>query len=242
MFCCRRTCQRVSVCVPSPFRHTVFKLHHVKRNVKSAATSFSSLFLRIGLKLKLCKIVFPHQRCTPMSLSFQIPIIESLKADFFVCLWTYSVLACCASALTQLHPSRGFYVIRTFYSWCKQTSRSSTPIWTPDGVFQPSLDLVLSMKLSDSALRMSQMLYWEVLMRRRRVTGRRRRLNEISWCVCVCVLFFLLILCLTTLSTEWLGRIHLSWSGKNGLTCLDVKTPLTAVAWPIALPTASEAQ
>ena len=187
MFCCRRTCQRVSCCVPSPFRHTVFKSYHVKRNVKSASTSFSSLFLHIGLKLKLCKIVFPHHPFTPMSLSFQLPLIDSVKAIFCCCLWTYSVLARCASALTQLHPSRGFYVIRTFYSWCKQTSRSNTPISTPDGVFLQRLDLVLSMKLSDSVLRMSQMLYWEVLMRRRRVTGRRA---ASKWDQLMCVFYF----------------------------------------------------
>lgn len=60
--------------------------------------------------------------------------------------------------------------------------------------------------------------------------------------VCVCVLFFFINSVPHNFVDRMARRIHLSWSGKNGLTCLDVKTPLTAVAWPIALPTASEAQ
>lgn len=48
-----------------------------------------------------------------------------------------SECAGCTTALTQPRPSRGFYVIRTFYSWCKQSSTCSTSFWTGDGALQP---------------------------------------------------------------------------------------------------------
>lgn len=51
--------------------------------------------------------------------------------------------------------------------------------------------------------------------------------------VCV-LLFFLINLVPHNFVDRMARRIHLSWSGKNGLTSLDVKTPLAAVAWPIA--------
>lgn len=41
------------------------------------------------------------------------------------------------SVLTQPRPSRGFYVIRTFYFWCKQSFTCSACFWTGGGAIQP---------------------------------------------------------------------------------------------------------
>lgn len=43
----------------------------------------------------------------------------------------------CGVVLTQPRPSRGFYVIRTFYFWCKQSFTCSTCLWTGDGALHP---------------------------------------------------------------------------------------------------------
>lgn len=68
---------------------------------------------------------------------------------------------CCASALIQLHPSRGFYVIRTFYSWCKQTPRQQYLYLTLDGVFLQSQILSWAWSYETQCSCNEWYLYWE---------------------------------------------------------------------------------
>lgn len=68
---------------------------------------------------------------------------------------------CCASALIQLHPSRGFYVIRTFYSWCKQTPPTAIPSFDTGWRVSAESDLELSMKLWETVFFNEWYLYWE---------------------------------------------------------------------------------
>lgn len=125
----------------------------MSRNV--ATTLFTSLFLCKRLKLKwridVFSLFFIYRNRFPSSfVFFSVSMILS-KDRFLLFVSLKCVCVCCASALTQRHPSRGFYVIRTFYSCCKQIVQKQYFYLTLDGaVLQILLDNALSQKLSQT--------------------------------------------------------------------------------------------